>query len=272
MQSMNLFAIVLTLLGPQTPPTGKPTLQIKAGDQIVAIGDSITQAGGYLRAMDAVFAQQYPDLKIPKIINVGIGGQKAEDLIKRFEKDVLAKKPAIVTISIGINDVWHRLKDPPSDKVLADYKANVEKMVKLAQDAKIRVYLVAPTVIGEDAKSEGNVRLKKYVEAGKEIAKQNKCAYVDLHGAFLKAIADHSKQHPDAKPKPKPEGGLAQGFLTGDGVHMRPLGDALMAAGILRAMGVPDEKVKDTDLSSVFPELKQKAEPKKSATQPSATR
>jgi acyl-CoA thioesterase I len=271
MQPVNLFAIVLTLLGPQTPASEKPKLQIKAGDQIVAIGDSITQAGGYLRAMDAVLAQQYPDLKLPKIINVGISGQKAEDLVARFEKDVVARKPAIVTISIGINDVWHRMKDPPSPKVLADYQANVEKMVKMAQDAKIRVYLVAPTVIGEEAKSEGNVRLEKYIAAGKEIAKRHKCTYVDLHAAFLKAIADHSKQHPDATPKPKAAGGLAQGFLTSDGVHMLPLGDAFMAAGILRAMGVPDEKVKATDLSKVFPDL-QKSAPKKSATKPSATR
>jgi hypothetical protein len=32
-------------------------------------------------------------------------------------------------------------------------------------------------------------------------------------------------------------------WLTGDGVHMKPLGDAIMAAGVLRALGVPDAKV-----------------------------
>ena len=261
MQSVNLFAIVLSLVGPQKP-ADHPVLQIKAGEQIVAIGDSITQAGGYLRAMDAVFDQQYPDLKIPKIINVGISGQKAEDLVKRFEKDVVGRKPAVVTISIGINDVWHRLKNPPDPKVLAEYQRNVEKMVKMAQDAKIRVYLVAPTVIGEDPKSEGNVRLKEYIKAGQEVAKRNKCTYVDLHNLFLKAIEQHTKMNPAARPRPKEEGGLAQGFLTGDGVHMKPLGDALMAAGILRSLGVPDEKVKATDLSKIFPELQKSETPK----------
>jgi hypothetical protein len=33
-------------------------------------------------------------------------------------------------------------------------------------------------------------------------------------------------------------------WLTGDGVHMKPLGDAIMAVGVLRALGVPDEKLK----------------------------
>lgn len=252
---MNLFAMVLALIGPpETQPAGRTErgLRIKAGQQIVAIGDSITQASGYLRAMDAVFAQQYPDLKIPKIVNVGISGQKAEDLVKRFEKDVVARKPAIVTISIGINDVWHRLDKPHDDKVLDAYKQNVEKMVEMAQAAKVRVYLVAPTVIGEDPKTEGNMRLAKYIAAGKDIARRHKCTYVDLHALFLRAVEEHGKKNPGAKPPRVEAGGLPHGRFTEDGVHMKPQGDTLMAVGILRAMGVPDEKMKATDLSKVF--------------------
>jgi acyl-CoA thioesterase-1 len=251
MQSVNLFAVVLALIGPPHAEH-EGGAEIKPGEQIVAIGDSITQAGGYLRAMDAVFAQQYPDLKIPMIINAGISGQKAEDLVKRFEKDVVARKPAVVTISIGINDVWHRLKEPPDPKVLAAYEHNVENMVKMAQEAKIRVYLVAPTVIGEDPGTEGNIRLIKYIAAGKEIAKRNRCEYVDLHALFLKAIEQHGKKQPQSRPVPAAGNGLPHRFLTTDGVHMRPAGDTLMAAGILRAMGVPDGKMKATDLTKVF--------------------
>ena len=244
MDSVNLFAMVLALIGPPqpqpAPSEAEQGLKLKAGEQIVAIGDSITQAGGYLRVMDAVLAQQYPDLKIPKIINAGVGGHKAEDLVKRFEKDVISRKPAVVTISIGINDVWHRMDKPHDEKVLEEYGRNVEKMVRMAQDAKIRVFLVSPTVIEEDPRAEGNVRLAKYIALGKEIARRNKCEYVDLHALFLKAIEQNAKK---AKGKR---------FLTTDGVHMLPPGDTLMAVGILRAMGMPDEKMKATDLTKVF--------------------
>ena len=106
-----LFAMVLALLGPARP-IRRRSCELKPGDTIVAIGDSITAAGGYLRDIDAVLAQQYPELKIPKVVNKGIGGQKAEDLVKRFDNDVVKLKPAVVTISIGINDVWHRLNQP----------------------------------------------------------------------------------------------------------------------------------------------------------------
>ncbi len=75
-----LFVMVLALLGP-APADSPKKLELKPGDTIVAIGDSITAAGGYLRDIDAVLAQQYPELKIPKVVNKGIGGQKAEDLV-----------------------------------------------------------------------------------------------------------------------------------------------------------------------------------------------
>lgn len=227
-----VFAIVLSLVGP-APADAPRQLQIKAGDTIVAIGDSITAQAGYLHDIDRVLAQQYPQLKIPKVVNKGIGGQKAEDLVRRFDRDVIQLKPAVVTISIGINDVWHRLKTPHDEKVLAAYKENVAKMVDQAQKAGIKVILLTPTLIQEDANAEGNKRLAAYVEAEKQIAADKKCQLVDLHQMFLTAL-----------PK-KPAN--QKTWLTGDGVHMRPLGNATMATGVLRALGVPDEKISACD-------------------------
>lgn len=226
-----LLSILLATLGPSKE---QREFMLKEGDQIVAIGDSITQAGGYLRNIDVVLAQQYPALKLPKIVNVGISGQKAEDLVKRFEKDVVSRKPAVVTLSIGINDVWHRLKDPHDPQVLVNYKENVSKMVDQAQAAGIKVVLLTPTVIQEDPQSEGNQRLKMYVEAMQQIAAEKKCRMVNLHQTFLEVLGK----------KPEALGANAKGLvLTTDGVHMIPAGDALMAIGVLRGLGVPDDKV-----------------------------
>ena len=251
MNAVTLFATVLALLGPAPSDTPKE-LQIKAAQLIVAIGDSITAGGGYLRYTDEVFAQKYPDLKIPKIINKGIGGQKAEDLVKRFEKDVVKNKPAFVTISIGINDVWHRLKAPHDEAVLKTYKENVSKMVDMAQAAGIKVILLAPTVIQEDPNAEGNKRLVMYVDALKQISAEKKCQFVDLHGMFLDAL----------KKKPADEKG---NWLTGDGVHMKPMGNAMMSIGVLRALGVPDEKIAATEIKVEAPKPKKetpKTDPK----------
>ncbi len=226
---------------------------LKAGDSIVCIGDSITAGGGYLRDMDEVFARQYPDLKIAKVINAGIGGQKAENLIGRFKKDVIDRKPAVVTINIGINDVWHRLNAPHDPGVLATYVTNVTKMVEEAQAAGIRVVLVTPTVIKEDLAAEGNKRLPLYADAMKAIAAERKCDLVDLHTLFIEAL----------KKKPADVKGT---WLTSDGVHMKPLGNAVMAVGILRGLGVPDDKLAATEIP--LPPPPKPAAPKPAAPKP----
>jgi lysophospholipase L1-like esterase len=205
-------------------------LQLKTGDKIVAMGDSITQDGGYLRNVDAILAAQYPELKIPRIINVGISGQQAEDMVARFQRDVVDRKPAFVTISVGTNDVLHRLNAPHDEKVLAAYTENVSKMVTLAQAAGIRVILLTPAVIQEDAGSEGNRRMAMYVAAEHKIAADEKCEIVDLREMFMKVIA--------ARPP-----GETEKWLTRDGVHMNPRGDALMAVGILEALGAAKDKI-----------------------------
>ena len=222
--SPKLFALMLALVGP-VPKDAPTALQLKQGDQIVAIGDSITAEGGYLKMTDAVLAQNYPDLKVPPIINAGIGGQKSEDLLARFQKDVVDRKPAFVTIKIGINDVWHRLDAPHDPKVLESYKANVAKMVDMAQQANIKVILLTPTIIGESSESEGNKRLALYAAAEKDIAADKKCRIVDLHQIFLDMLA-------------KRPADLQGAWLAHDGVHMNDRGNTVMAIALLRALGV----------------------------------
>ena len=224
----SLFASIIAILGP-APADMPKELQLKAGDQIVAIGDSITAAGGYLKDVDAVLAHNYPDLKIPKIINVGISGQHAEHMEPRFKHDVVDRKPQWVTISVGINDVWHRLNKPHDPKVLEEYTKNVTKMVDMAQAANIKVILLSPTIIYEDPTNEGNTRLLQYIAAEKKIAEEKKCEFVDLHAMFIKVLT-------------KKPAKMTGNWITADGVHMKPMGDAIMALGILRALGVPDAK------------------------------
>jgi lysophospholipase L1-like esterase len=230
-----LFNQVIHLVSPAKEAPKE--LQVKADDKIVTLGDSITAGGGYQRYVEQVLTANYSQLNALKITNAGVGGNKAENMIARFEKDVLAHKPTIVTINVGINDVWHRLKSPHDDAVLKTYRDNVATMADKAQTAGARVILLAPTVIQENPDAEGNQRLLLYVNALREIAVKKKCQFVDLHGMFLEAL----------KRKPADQKG---NWLTGDGVHMKPLGNAIMALGILRALGVPDEKSAATPITA----------------------
>jgi acyl-CoA thioesterase-1 len=85
---------------------------------VVFAGDSVTDCGrrtdpdglgnGYVRNL-------YDDLGGPWIVNAGISGNRAVDLVSRWSTDVLAHEPSLVSIMIGINDTWRRYdKDDPT--------------------------------------------------------------------------------------------------------------------------------------------------------------
>ena len=216
-------------------PRGKAPqeLQLTTNDTMVAIGDSITVEGSYLDYVEQVLAANYPKLNKFKIVNAGKGGHRAEHLIARFASDVIACHPSLVMINVGINDVAFRLEEPHQLEVFKAYRENVDKMVEMAQSAGIRVILLAPTIIQEDPNAPGNLRLPLYAHAMRVIADSKQCQFVDLHAMFLSALRHRSPQ--------------SQGrWLTLDGIHMRPLGSALMALGVLRALGVPDAKIAAT--------------------------
>ncbi|HYE18390.1 MAG TPA: SGNH/GDSL hydrolase family protein [Tepidisphaeraceae bacterium] len=234
-----ILSLLVPLLSPVATPDAPKELILKKGDRIVAMGDSITaggaKPGGYLRIVDQVLAEQYPDLAVPPIVGAGISGNKAENMAARFEKDVIAKKPNVVTINVGINDVWHRLKEPHKDEVLAKHTENVTKMVDLAQAAGAKVILIAPPLIQEDLTTEGNKRLLLYVAAQREIAKAKNCTFIDLHQMFRTAV--------EKRPEQIGKGSKGNNY-TSDGVHMAAPGNAIMAIAVLKGLGVPDEKIK----------------------------
>src|SRR5690625_8042748 len=89
--------------------------------RMVFIGDSITESGkfedpealgsGYVRLLYDYFITTYPASKF-EVINKGISGNRIDDIKARWLRDVIDLNPDIVSISIGINDVWNQLKYP----------------------------------------------------------------------------------------------------------------------------------------------------------------
>ncbi|MFN8005517.1 MAG: GDSL-type esterase/lipase family protein [Terriglobia bacterium] len=202
-------------------------VRLRAGERIVTLGDSITQAGGYQAFMQKVFDRFYPELKI-QIINAGIGGHKSPDMAARLRHDVIDQNPTVVTISCGVNDVWHGFYQPPRGVELDKYTELMTQMVReLKAATTAQIYLLTPTVIHENLFGPENLKLAGYCEAVRKIAIAEKVQLVDLNSLFSLVI--RSTQI----------GGAPDFHPTSDGVHMKLAGDFLMAAGILRAMGIP---------------------------------
>lgn len=193
------------------------------GQTLVCLGDSITQADpGYVSLMAALIAARYPERAI-HVINVGIGGHKAPELLARLERDVIAHRPNWVTVNVGINDVWHGL-DGLGGIPLDVYEPTVEKIVRTLQsETAAQVLLVTPTVIGEDPDASANKTLAHYVAAMERIAGRCGTLIAPAHADFLLTLRVGQTASQDFR-------------MTTDGVHLNSVGNARLALTILETL------------------------------------
>lgn len=189
--------------------------------RIVFFGDSITQAGvkpeGYITILsDKLKAPDY------ELIGAGIGGNKVYDLYLRIENDVLAKKPDIVVVYVGINDVWHKKTSHTGTdykKYIMFYQAIIDRIKENGSD----VVLCTPSVIGEkvNGQNELDEDLDKYAGAIRELAEKNNAPLCDLRSIFSDYEKTNNKNNQE------------KDVLTTDGVHLNKKGNQLVADSLL---------------------------------------
>src|SRR5258708_3860926 len=80
----------------------EPALSLKDNDTWVMAGDSITAQRLHTNYIEAFFRTRYPQLHL-HFRNSGIGGNRTADILRRFDYDVAAWKPTIVSIELGMN-------------------------------------------------------------------------------------------------------------------------------------------------------------------------
>ena len=202
---------------------------LKQDERIVFFGDSITQQGdqpgGYVSLVRESIVRAFPGKKV-KIIAAGVGGNKVPDLLARVDRDVLSKKPTIVVIYIGINDVWHSTNNNGTTK--DDYETGLRDLVDQIRKAKARVILCTPSVIGEktDGSNQLDPMLGEYVDISRRVASVKNVEMLDLRAAFLDEL---KRLNPENR---------EEGVLTRDGVHLNQLGNRFVAERMLSALGV----------------------------------
>ena len=214
-----LFHLALLIT---TAPLAQAEIPIKSGDKVAFLGDSITQQGksspsGYVNLVSSALAAN--GVKI-EVIGAGISGHKSNQMLERLERDVLSKKPQWMTLSCGVNDVWHGEKGVS----INDYKKNITSITDQAQAAGIKIVLLTSTMIGEDQTNPNNQKLIPYNEFLRTLAKEKNYLLADLNAEMQEAVAKANTPGKNA--------------LTGDGVHMAFPGNRMMASGILKSLGL----------------------------------
>ncbi len=221
------------------PSISNAEIAVKSGEKIAFLGDSIMAGGwgnpaGYVRL---VIAGLEANGVKAEAVPAGIGGHKSDQMLARLDNDVLIKKPQWMTLSCGVNDVWHGPRGVPLDEAMAKsgtyddkvatrgtYKKNITAIIDQAQAAGVKPVMLTATVIHENLDSNENGLLAPYNAFLRELAKEKKIPLADLNAMFLERIKAENK--PNVK------------VLTSDGVHMNVEGNKLMAVGVLQALGL----------------------------------
>jgi lysophospholipase L1-like esterase len=193
--------------------------------KVVFFGDSITQAGvqpkGYITLLSQLLEQKGLKDKF-ELVGSGIGGNKIYDLYLRFEDDVLSKKPDLVIIYVGVNDVWHKTSHgtgTDADKFEKFYQALINKI----KNNGMTMILCTPAVIGErtDSSNQQDGDLNHYSKIIRTLAEKNNIPLCDLRKEFQ----DYNlKNNPENKEK---------GILTTDRVHLNEIGNQFVAEKML---------------------------------------
>ena len=215
-----LLGFLITPLAAQVPSTGP-----QAGQKVAFFGDSITQLGwqkpdGYVHLVQMAFQQQGRDLVI---LPAGVGGNTSKDLLARFSRDILSKKPDWMTLNCGVNDV---ARGKGGGIPLDQYQANITSIVDQATASGIKVMILTATMIGEDQASPQNQALVPYNAFLHTLAQQKNLPLADWNAAMQQAVtAARDETHQTAN------------LLTVDGIHPNGVGDEVLATGLLKAFG-----------------------------------
>ena len=192
--------------------------------KILFQGDSITDAGrdkrnyhdmgnGYPKYASKIIAAAHPDTDF-EFINFGISGNRTCQLFDRLYLDAIAFQPDVISILIGINDIWHRYGKEAiattDEQIELNYRCILER-IKKETDAKIMI--LSPYLLDVDGKEQMREDLKSVLPIIRKLADEYADVYVPLDEHFEKALK--------SQPAPK--------YYSNDGVHPNDNGAAFIA-------------------------------------------
>lgn len=205
---------------------------IQPDDRILFQGDSITDCGrdrdlpdslgrGYANMTAGFLAALHPELGC-SCLNRGISGNRTGDLLKRWKADCLDLKPDVLSILIGINDVWRRY-DQNLPTSAETFEANYRELLGRTRETlpETRLVLMEPFVLPVPGDRRAwREDLDPKISIVRTLAREFDALFVPLDGAFAAAS---SHQPPE--------------YWAPDGVHPTPAGHGLISRTWLETVG-----------------------------------
>ncbi len=191
--------------------------------KILFQGDSITDAGrdkrnyhelgmGYPKFAAEYIRKDFPETDF-EFINFGISGNRTDQLFDRLYADGIAFEPDIISILIGINDVWHRHGPGRVETTDAQIETNYRAILdRLRRQTNAKIVILCPFLLDAEDKESWRPEVDSVIAIVRKLADEYADVYIPLDILFEEAL----------KVQPEPM------FYSADGVHPNDNGRAFI--------------------------------------------
>lgn len=161
--------------------------------RILFQGDSVTDVGrdredfnnlgnGYVKLIAEQLGQAF------ECLNRGVSGNRVTDLQERWQEDCLDLKPDLLSILIGINDVWRRYDDDDPTSTEAYEAGYRDLLAKIRTETKAKLIILEPFLLHttkERASWREDLDPKRSVAA--KLAEEFDAVFIPMDSIFTEA-------------------------------------------------------------------------------------
>jgi lysophospholipase L1-like esterase len=176
-------------------------IEFRAGQTLLFIGDSITDCQrrelpysplgwGYVHFAANFLLAGHPELNLT-IKNRGIGGDSTRALLGRWSEDCIALNPDIVSVMIGINDLWRKYGESIETQRMYvapdEYEANYRQILtQLKDECQSQLIMMEPFMFCDDTNNPMLRDLPGYIEITHMLAREFEAVLVPVHMNYTK--------------------------------------------------------------------------------------
>jgi len=214
----------------------------KAGDRVAFVGNSITDGGHYHSYIWLYYMTRFPQQRM-WMANCGIGGDTAENILRRLDGDVFSKRPNVITLTFGMNDSGYfeyngDNAEEYGNRQVAKSRENflqIEKRLKGAADIRKVMIGTSPydqtSTFNDNIFKNKNDYMKKIIAFQDSAARANGWEMVDFNAPMLEVNAREQAKDPKFT------------LIGNDRVHPDNDGHMFMAYLFLKAQGMAGKPV-----------------------------
>lgn len=238
------------LIGLSSQAQSQQIPSFKDGDRVVFLGNSITDGGHYHSYIWLYYMTRFPGMRLT-VLNAGIGGDQASDMVRRLDGDVFSKRPTILFTTFGMNDsgYFEYNGDQPEkfadEKVKASHDAFRQMEARFKELVNTKVVMMASSPYDEQAVIEGNTPFKnknkamlRIADFQRESAKNNGWSFFDMNNSLTAINQQFQQKDPTFT------------LCGNDRIHPDNDGHMVMAYLLLKAQGVAGIEVANANIDA----------------------